>query len=785
MDARHWQRIEAAFGQLVEIEDPRQRRMRLDQLCADDPALRAELEALLTSHERAGSFLESPAQSEAEAVLLDRFRARMIGRRFGPWIVQEALSEGGMGSVFRVQRDGEGFSQLGALKLIRSGLESESLIRRFEHERRLLARLEHASIARLLDGGTSEDGLPWLVMELIDGRPIDQWCDQNQLSVAERLRLFEQVCAAVHFAHQNLIIHRDLKAGNILVNRDGQVKLVDFGIAKLLEEDPSSQRTLTSQRLLTPSSASPEQFLGQPVTTASDVYALGLVLYRLLCGTPAYDIDVTTSPIDAQRLICRDMPTRPSLSLGNDGRLAVAAAERGTRPERLKRQLSGDLDTIVLKALRKEPERRYGSVEELAADLRRHRQGLPVSARPDSVRYRAGKFVRRHWIGLGATAGAFLALGIGLSVAIWQTEQARAERDRTLRINDFLQAILIEADPYQAGAEATVRDVLRKAGEMVGERFSDQPDLEAPLRHTIGYTQLSLMDLEDSQANLERADELNRSVFGVDDERTLTTQAYLAWIEFRRGRFRDAEAGYRAVIARLRDRHDTAVRANIHNEFGIILSEMERWDEALVEHQRALDLWLKHAPDAPDVGILYNNIAGILHGQGKLEEAREWYQRALTRQRRDAPDGLSVDLSFNLNNFAVLLRDLDEPDTALPYYREALSMRIATLGPDHAFTGFAHMNLGRHLLAMDQPVEALKELERAVEISEATLEPTQLQVLASRASLARARALTGQADAAGPELAEVLALMRQEALPAWLITQAEEWLTDIDATVAR
>ena len=781
MDPDRWQRIGEWFARLVDLDDPSQRRRQLEELCAEDPTLRPELEALLTAHERTATFLERPAQAEAEAVLAERFRRRMIGRRFGSWVVEAALNEGGMGSVFRARRAGDGFSQLGALKLIRSGLESETLIRRFEHERRLLARLEQANIARLLDGGTTEDGLPWLVMELVDGQPIDQWCDQHRLSIAERLALFEQVCGAVHFAHQNLIIHRDLKPGNILVNRDGQVKLLDFGIAKLLEADPSSQRTLTSQRLLTPSSASPEQFLGQAVTTASDVYALGLVLYRLLCGTAAYDIDATTSPIDAQRLICRDMPTRPSLSLGDDGRLAAAAAERSTRPERLKRQLSGDLDTIVLKALRKEPERRYGSVEELAADLRRHRQGLPVSARPDSVRYRSAKFVRRHWLGLGATAGAFLALGIGLGIALWQTEQARAERDRTLRINDFLQTILIEADPYQAGAETTVRDVLGKAGEMVGERFGDQPDLEAPLRHTIGYTQLSLMALDESQANLERADELNRRLFGPGDERTLMTQAYLAWIDYRRGRYAQAEAGYLAVIERLSERHDFVTRATIHNDFGILLGEQERWDEALLHQRLALDLWRNHDPDAPEVGIVFNNIAYNLHGQGKLEEAREWYERALQRQRAEATDGISVDLAYNLNNYAVLLRDLGQPEAALPYYRESLSMRQATLGPDHAFTGFGHLNLGRLLLDLDQPEQALPELQRAVEISQATLEPTQLQVLVARASLARARARASLGDraAAGAELAEVVVLMHEAGTPESLLDQAESWLAEL------
>ena len=772
----HWQRIGEVFAELIEIDDQDRRLERLDEICAGEPSLRAELEPLLAAHERSASFLETPVQAEAEAALAERFRTRMIGRLVGPWLIEAVLSEGGMGTVYRARREGDGFVQTGALKLIRSGLESEALIQRFEHERRLLARLQHPNIARLLDGGTTEDGVPWLVMELVDGMPIDRWCDKQRLSIDARLELFDQVCRAVHFAHQALIIHRDLKPGNILVDSSGTVKLLDFGIAKLLE-DADVERTATQQRLLTPSSASPEQFLGRPVTTASDVYSLGLLLYRLLCGQPAYEIEAATAPATAQRLICLDMPTGPSLALRSADQLDRIAKARSTRPERLRRELKGDLDTIVLKALRKEPERRYGSVEEVAADLRRYRARLPVSARPDSVRYRAGKFIGRHWIGLSATAGIFLALAIGLGAALWQTEQVRLERDRVLRINEFLQTILIEADPYQAGADATVRDVLRKAGEMVGERFGDQPALEAPLRHTIGYTQLSLMDLDESQANLERADELNRRLFGLDDDRTLITQAYLAWIDYRRGRFAEAEAGYRAVIERLSDRNDFATRANVLNDFGVILGEQERWEEALLHQRQALDLWLAHEPEAREVGVAFNNIAYQLHGQGELEEAREWYERALERQRREAVDGVSVDLAYNLNNYGILLRDLGETEAALPFYRESVRMRIATLGPDHAFTGFGHLNLGRLLLEMNQVEEASVELQRAVEISTATLEPTQTQVLMARASLARARALLGD-SAAGAELAAVITLMRAAGTPETALNQAESWLRE-------
>ncbi len=781
MDAERWQQIEALFTQLSEIEDVESQRQKIADIRHKDETLADQLEALLASHRLDESFLDHPPQEEAAVALARQIQSRLIGQKFGPWVIKSTLSEGGMGSVYLAHRHDAGFEQTVALKLIRAGLESNSLVQRFEQERVLLARLAHPHIARLIDGGTSEDGLPWLAMEYVDGLPIDQWCDQQRLDVKQRLALFDQVCRAVHFAHQNLIIHRDIKPANVLVDKRGQVKLLDFGIAKLIEQSMEADTTRTQLRMITPSAASPEQFRGHAVTTASDVYSLGLLLYRLLTGCPAYRIDATTPVVDTERLICQDMPTRPSMALRGNEALEAIAMARQTRPERLPRQLSGDLDTIIMKALRKEPQRRYGSVEELAEDLRRYRADLPVLARPDSAGYRSRKFIQRHWVGLTATASTFAALLIGLTVAVHQTDQARAERDRVAQINEFLQTILLEADPYQAGAEATVRDVLRTASDRVGERFQDQPAIEAPLRHTIGYTQLSLMELDASRENLARADHLNRQIFGDNDDKTLLTQAYLAWIEYRRGNFDLAKDGYRSVIDRLGPRHSHVTRATIHNDFGVILGSMERWEEALQQHHEALALWLEHEPERPEIGIGYNNIAYNLHGQGDLEQAREWYERALEWQRREAPEG-SVDLAFNLNNYGILLRDLGLRDEALPYYRESLAMRIDTLGPGHTFTGSAHMNLGRLLLEMGQIEAARAELEKAVRISDATLEPDQFQVLVSQASLARARFLQGEQE----RTAETLDALRQRMIaaeaPQAFLDQVSQWLEEAQQT---
>jgi serine/threonine protein kinase len=369
-------------------------------------------------------------------------RTARTGRRIGAYDILVEIGHGGMGEVYRaVRADGE-FDREVAVKLVRSGFDSQFILERFRQERQILAGLDHPNIARLLDGGTTDDGIPYLVMALVDGMPIDRYCESHELSIARRVELFIPVCAAVHYAHQHLVIHRDLKPSNILVTPDGVPKLLDFGIAKILS--PAGGLETTLMHALTPEYASPEQLRGQPVSTASDVYSLGVVLYQLLSGQGPYAAYATSAP-DLARAICEQEPKRPSSAVvkpdGKSSPKSTKALESSIH--KLQRRLRGDLDNIVLKAMRKEPERRYASTEQFAEDIRRHLEGLPVNARQDSWSYRTGKFIRRHTAIVAATVVVILTLAVGMAVTL--REKRIAER----RFNDvrkLANSLIFEID---------------------------------------------------------------------------------------------------------------------------------------------------------------------------------------------------------------------------------------------------------------------------------------------------------------------------------------------------
>ena len=413
-----WMRIKGIVADAIELA-PEARPDWVTRACAGDSVLQGEVQALLQAHDRAGLFLEAPALASpgvARRVLetTDAPAAeRALPERFGSYRVLGELGRGGMGVVYLGARDDDRFEKRVAIKVVSGDLVHPAVLRRFEEERRILASLDHPHIAPLLDAGTTEGGVPYVVMEHVEGESIDGYCEARHLGVHERLGLFIRVCDAVQYSHQHLVVHRDIKARNILVTADGVPKLLDFGIAKLLEPGGiDGSRTRTAFRALTPESASPEQVRGEPVTVATDVYSLGVLLYRLLTGRSPYRGSMTTDP-EIVRAICDEEPQRPS-----------AAAAQG-------RDLRGDLDLITLKALRKDPARRYASVEQLAQDIQRHLDRLPVIAAPDSWTYRARKFVARHWVGLGAAAAVVLALLSGGAATWWQAQ--RAER----RFNDL------------------------------------------------------------------------------------------------------------------------------------------------------------------------------------------------------------------------------------------------------------------------------------------------------------------------------------------------------------
>lgn len=416
------------FAAALEL-DAAARAAYLDAACAGDEALRADVDSLLAALPAAQRLFDGaphlaapilPAEAADEA-------DPALGLALGPWRLVRRLATGGMGAVYLGQRVDTAFRKQVAVKLIRPWLDTAEITERFRRERQVLADLDHPHIARLLDGGAAPDGRPYLVMEYVDGLPIDRHADELALPIAERLRLFLTVCDAVQHAHGNLVVHRDLKPSNILVDRQGQVKLLDFGIAKVIGGDTGLEaadvdRTLTTA--MTPRYASPEQVLGRRVTTATDVYSLGVLLHELLSGAAPYAMPTQLTP-EAARVISETEPTRPSRAAArapND-----VAQRRGQSPARLSQQLAGDLDNIVLKALRKEPDRRYGTVAELATDIRRHLDGLPVLAAPDRLGYRAGKFVRRHRALVLATAATVVALAVALAVSVEAWQQARRQ----------------------------------------------------------------------------------------------------------------------------------------------------------------------------------------------------------------------------------------------------------------------------------------------------------------------------------------------------------------------
>jgi non-specific serine/threonine protein kinase/serine/threonine-protein kinase len=449
MTAEEWQRVRPILESALEL-DAANRASFLDSACADGP-LRREVESLLAAHEQGGTdFLSAGSLQE----MLDGQEARFRlppGKRVGPYEIEEELALGGMGTVYRAVRADGQYRQKVALKIVRAELGAEFTAARFRNERQILASLDHPNIAKILDGGTCAEGLPYLVMELIEGLPITEYCDQQKLSIDERVKLFRVVCSAVHYAHQHLVIHRDIKPGNIFVTADGVPKLLDFGIAKIL--DPSllpGGATLTAAGgwLMTPEYASPEQFRGETITTATDIYSLGVVLYELLTGRLPYRLR-SRSAHEMASAVCETEPDRPSTAVSRAeefpaGKESLDArspqeicAARQAPPDKLSRQLAGDLDQIVLKAIRKEPELRYTSAEQLAEDLRRHQEGLPVVARKGTVAYRARKYAVRNRVGVAAAALVALSLLTGLGFAMREARIARANAQRAeQRFND-------------------------------------------------------------------------------------------------------------------------------------------------------------------------------------------------------------------------------------------------------------------------------------------------------------------------------------------------------------
>ena len=510
MTPERWKQIRGVYEQAAALVLT-ERTPFLEKVCSGDSELRCEVESLLGYEDEAGSvFLSKPAVDLIEEDGVRTPAPSRIGRRVGVYRIVEEIGHGGMGEVYRGARVDGLYEKQVAIKLVRSGYDSSLILERFRHERQILASLDHPNIARLLDGGTTEEGIPYLVMELIEGLPIDQYCEQHDLGIGARLQLYLQVCSAVQYAHQRLVVHRDLKPSNILVTTEGVPKLLDFGIAKIL--DPSAGVETTLVRPMTLEYASPEQIRGETITTATDVYSLGVVLYRLLTGRSPYGVDAR-NPTVLVRAISESEPDRPSVVIGRAEEPQAspkAVADASVSNKKVRRLLKGDLDNIVLKTLRKETDRRYASVEKLEEDIRRHLQGLPVLAAPDSLRYRAQKFVQRNKVSVTAAALVMLAIAAAVFVSVRQGRIADLQRRRAEKrfedVRKMANSLIFEIhDSIEAlpGATPSRKLLLNRAVEYL-DNLSQDADGDLNLQRELAwaYQRLSTVQGDTTQSNL-------------------------------------------------------------------------------------------------------------------------------------------------------------------------------------------------------------------------------------------------------------------------------------------
>ena len=627
--------------------------------------------------------------------------------RLGPYRIVSMLGEGGMGAVYLAERDDDEFLQQVAIKVVRGLLDPER-VRQFRNERQILAWLEHGNIARLLDGGTTDDGLPYLVMEYVAGVPIDRHADARRLTVADRLRLFLVVCDAVSHAHRSLIVHRDIKPTNILVTAAGVPKLLDFGIARLALEGGSPDGTLTRApgRMMTPDYASPEVVRGDHVTTAADVYALGVLLYELLTGRRPLRF-ATLSSLEIERVVCHVDPPRASAAAGLDSdppgiSAATRAANRQTSAEGLRAELRGDLDAVLSTAMAKDPARRYASVDAFAADVQNYLDGRPIVARPATWAYTTRRFVARHRWPVAAAAAFVVVLSGAAIVLSIQAARLAEERDRTARERDtaqqvvgFLTGLFEVSDPdASAGAPVSARELLDRGAERIDAELSGQPVVQARLLGTIGGVYGSLGVYDQSAALLERALDLRRSTLGVEHADTAASMEALAEAYRELARFDDAETLHREALAIKRRVGDSpASIASSLNDLGLTLSERGRYADAEPLLREAIETWRRLEPDASaNVAVGLNNLAQTLRQQGRLDDAAAALDESIAIRRRRFGNDHPL-LAHVLGHLGQVRNAQGNLARAEPLLREALAIRRKAYGDDHPDTATSFNNL--------------------------------------------------------------------------------------------
>ncbi|MBB5207367.1 serine/threonine-protein kinase [Chiayiivirga flava] len=722
-DPQRWQRLSQRFEELVDLDGPA-RDVHLAALAREDAAFARELRAMLQADDIAEGLLDAGIADAAPTVLgrlagADADTAETAAppfERVGRFRLLQLLGRGGMGEVWLAQASEQGFVQQVALKLLKRGMDSDEIVRRFERERRILAQLHHPNIASFVDGGLAPDGRPWYAMEHVEGVPIALHARQRALDVRERVALVAQVCDAVAHAQTRLVVHRDLKPSNILVGADGQPHVLDFGIAKLLDDTDDAELTRTGVRALSPAYAAPEQASGEPVSTATDVFSLGVVLYELLTGrlpqqrgSPGADGAITIE--------------RPSATVrrADAAQRTQAYGERGQAVERLARHMRGDLDTIVLTALRREPERRYASAAALGEDLRRWLDGKPVRARPDSALYRGTRFVQRHRVGVAAAALVLLSLAIGIGVALHQAGEARAAAAAALvaerhaeeqaevatAVRDFLlQDVIRAANPLNAQLDITLRDALVAAIPRIHARFAGNPRLEGVVRHNLSESLYMAGARPEGAEQAQVALDTLEAAFGRADADALAVRQMLARLLLARDDLDDARRMYADGLAAIPAGAPARLRLPFEVGLAGVDVETDQEERAIATLERLVPQ--TEAEFGMTEGVHMDALDHLLRAYSQRERNREAIElahrtRVALERTHDADHPL---IARWLEREAIMLRVTERPDEALPLMQRSFESLRKRLGDDHANVHSTRQQLAALLLDMGRPAEA-------------------------------------------------------------------------------
>ncbi|MDZ7714687.1 MAG: serine/threonine-protein kinase [Balneolaceae bacterium] len=711
----NWQKVETILDKALELPKD-QRQEFIDEECKGKPKLKGEVTLLLDSIFDSEGWLENPEEYKrdmydemADDVQLLSSNQSLIDTKVGSYLIKEKIGEGGMGSVYLAKHSSADIDHKVAIKIIRSGKATQENIKRFKREQQILAGLHHPGIARMYDAGTTGDGSPYIIMEYVDGMPITDYCEKDKCTLQQKLELFTDVLQAVRHAHENLVIHRDLKPENILVDESGNIKILDFGISKLLENSDDTSLTKTGARLLTPRYAAPEQVRQENITTATDLYALGIVFYELIAGGHPFSFE-DFSQYEMEQAILKQEAVKPSTKVA------------GSKAEK---QLQGDLDAIALKAIRKESEHRYRMANEFLEDLKNYQNGIPVSAIEDSLRYRSQKFFKRHKQGIAVAAGILLFI-FGLSgFYTWQIAQerdvAQLEAEKAEQVTDFLIDLFNQSNPYfeeiQGGLNAKIGPLLEYGTNQIDKELEDQAEVRAELKTVVGRIYSELGEFGKAETLLTASLELKKQLYQTRKIEIARSMSALAFLHQEQGNYSSAESllvNSIHIFENSQNKFEDEEYFKVMRRFGNLLwfnkGEYEKADSVL---QRTLKLRRKYSgSDKLGIAATLNDLATLNHAQGKYSQAAPFYRESIDIYQRIYNE--HANLAIIMSNFSALLREKGNYDEAEKYQQQALEMHQNITGEESIDVALGLGNLGSIALGKNQLEKADSLLSEAV-----------------------------------------------------------------------